>query len=231
MAVITCAIPKGGSGKTTATMVIATELAQLGAPVTIIDADPNKQIVDWSAMPGVPDTLTVVNNVSEETLTDEIEEAAAKSSFVLVDVEGSANLSMSYAISMSDFVIIPMQGSQLDAKQAARCIKLIKSQEKIARRPIPFGVLITKGNPAIQPKTSRFIESRFFELDIQVFETRLYEREAYRALFSFGGTLEGLADKGVSGLPAAITNGRQLAAELVARLRNGNKPVERAEVA
>jgi len=27
---------------------------------------------------------------------------------------------VSYAISMADFVVIPLQGSQLDAKQAAR---------------------------------------------------------------------------------------------------------------
>jgi chromosome partitioning protein len=230
MPVITCAIPKGGSGKTTTTMVLATQLAQLSS-VTIIDADDNKQFVDWAALPGVPPKLTVVNNGSEETLTDEIEEAAAKTSFVMIDVEGSANLAMSYAISMSDYVIIPMQGSQLDAKQAARCIKLIKSQEKIARRTIPFGVLITKGNPALQPKTQRFIENRFSELEIPVFETRLYDREAYRAVFSFGGTLEGLAERGVGGLPAAINNARELAAELVARLRNGNKPMERQEVA
>ena len=47
-----------------------------------------------------------------------------------------SRLRPSYAISMSDFVVIPVQGSQLDAKQAAWQIKLIKAQERIAGRSI-----------------------------------------------------------------------------------------------
>ena len=39
---------------------------------------------------------------------------------------------------MSEFVVIPVQGSQLDAKQAARQMKLIKAQERIANRPVSY---------------------------------------------------------------------------------------------
>jgi chromosome partitioning protein len=42
MPVIAFCSPKGGAGKTTAATVLATELAERGASVTIIDADPNK---------------------------------------------------------------------------------------------------------------------------------------------------------------------------------------------
>src|SRR5271163_3211757 len=58
--------------------------------------------------------------------------------------KGTASLMVSYATSMADFVVIPVQGSQLDAKQAARQMKLIKAQERIANRPIPFAVLFTR---------------------------------------------------------------------------------------
>ncbi len=50
-------------------------------------------------------------------------------------------------------------------------------------------------------------------------------------MLSFGGTVAGLAGKGVSGLAAAIANANALVDELIARLSNGNKPVEREEVA
>jgi chromosome partitioning protein len=79
-------------------------------------------------MPGAPDGLTVMSDVSEETIVDQIETASAKATFVIVDLEGTANLLVSYAISFADFVIIPMQGSQLDAKQAGRQIRLIRAQ-------------------------------------------------------------------------------------------------------
>jgi chromosome partitioning protein len=225
MPVITLSSPKGGAGKTTAATILATVLAERGAAVTIIDADPNKNVVDWAKLPGAPSNLTVTGEVTEETIVDQIEEAAEKSAFVIVDLEGTASLMVSYAISMSDFVVIPVQGSQLDAKQAARQMKLIKAQERIASRAIPFAVLFTRTNPAILPKTQRFIEERFKELGVPVFATKLYDREAFRALFSYGGTLAALKDKGVSNLNAAINNALEFTSELVERLRNGNKSV------
>src|SRR5947209_20343101 len=114
MPVISISTPKGGAGKTTAVILLATELAERGARVTIIDADPNKNIVDWSRLPGKPENIAVVDDVTEDTIADEIEAAAGKTAFVIVDLEGTASLMVSYAISMSDFVLIPMQGSQLD---------------------------------------------------------------------------------------------------------------------
>jgi chromosome partitioning protein len=231
MPVIIFSSPKGGAGKTTAATLFATQLAELGASVTVIDADPNKNVVDWASLPGVPKTLSVLGDVSEETIVDEIESASEKTSFVIVDLEGTASLMVSYAIALADFVVIPVQGSQLDAKQAARQMKLIKGQEKITGRTIPFAVLFTRTNPAIVPKTQRHIEERFRELNVPILATRLFDREAYRALFSFGGALSGLQDKGVSNLPAAIKNAVEFTAEIVERLRNGNKAVAEKEVA
>jgi chromosome partitioning protein len=227
MPVIAVSSPKGGAGKTTTVTLLATVLAERGAPVTVIDADPNKNVVDWSKLPGKPDNLTVVGEVSEETIVDRIEEESEKSSFVIVDLEGTASLMVSYAISMADFVIIPLQGSQLDAKQAARQMKLIKAQERIAGRAIPFAVLFTRTNPAIMPKTQRFIEERFAEQKVPVFQTKLFDREAFRAIFSYGGTVGGLKDKGVSNIPAALSNALELTSELIERLRNGNRSIEK----
>jgi chromosome partitioning protein len=225
MPVITFSSPKGGAGKTTAATVLAMTLAERGAEVTIIDADPNKNVVDWTKLPGVPANLTVIGEVDEENIVDQIEEAAEISTFVIVDLEGTANLMVSYAISMSDFVVIPVQGSQLDAKQAARQMKLIKAQERIASRTIPFAVLFTRTNPAITPRTLRFIEERFTELEVPVFTTRLFDREAFRAIFSYGGTLSGLKDKGVYNLSAALSNALEFTTEIVERLRSSKKAV------
>jgi chromosome partitioning protein len=219
MPVISFSSPKGGAGKTTAATLLATELAERGAAIVVIDADPNKNVLDWASLPGKPATLSVVGDVGEETIVDAIETAATGASFVIVDLEGTASLMTSYAISMSDFVVIPMQGSQLDAKQAARQMKLIKAQERIVQREIPFAVLFTRSNPALQPKTQRHIEERFAELGVPMLTSRLYDREAFRAIFSFGGSLSTLADKGVGNLAAAKANARDFTAEIVARLR------------
>ena len=225
MPVITFSSPKGGAGKTTAATILATvwwSKARRSRSSTPIRT---KTSSIGRSFPGKPTNLTVIGEVTEETIVDQIEEAAEKSAFVIVDLEGTASLMVSYAISMSDFVVIPVQGSQLDAKQAARQMKLIKAQERIAGRAIPFAVLFTRTNPAIMPKTQRFIEERFFELQVPIFSTKLFDREAFRAMFSYGGTISGLKDKGVSNLTAALNNALEFTSELVERLRNGNKSV------
>jgi hypothetical protein len=49
--------------------------------------------------------------------------------------------------------------------------------------------------------------------------SRHTHRRAYRAIFSFGGTLSGLADKGATNLNAALQNARDFTAEVVELLR------------
>src|SRR4249919_1537645 len=129
MPTIVFASPKGGAGKSTSAVVLATELAQRGATVTVIDADPNHPVSQWAKRPGCPKTLTVLGAISEETIIDTIEAASAKTSFVVVDLEGTASMTVAYAISRADLVVIPLQGSQLDAAEAAKAIRLIRQQE------------------------------------------------------------------------------------------------------
>ena len=60
MPVISFVSPKGGVGKTTSALLLATELAQHASKVTVIDADPNLPIHKWSQLPGCPENLEVV---------------------------------------------------------------------------------------------------------------------------------------------------------------------------
>ena len=88
---------------------------------------------------------------------------------------------------------------------------------------------MTRVSPAIQPKTQRHIEERFRELGVPVLNKRLYDREAFRAIFSFGGTLDSLNPKLVRNLDAAISNARALAAEVVSLLRPAKDTANTAE--
>ena len=50
MPTIVFASPKGGVGKSTAAVLLATELASHGGSVTMIDADPNKPLSQWAKL-------------------------------------------------------------------------------------------------------------------------------------------------------------------------------------
>ena len=219
MPTVVFASPKGGAGKSTSAVILATELALKGAGVTIIDADPNKPVSQWAKRAGCPDNLAVVADISESTIIDEIETAARKTPFVVVDLEGTASMMVAYAISRADMVIIPTQGSQLDAAEAAKAIKLIKQQEKAFHKEIPYAILFTRTSSAIRPRTLQHIQAEFQKHGIRSFQTQIHEREAYRALFSFGGTLESLNPQHVANLNAAIVNARAFAGEVISILR------------
>ena len=219
MTVISFANPKGGAGKTTTALLVATQLAEVGASVSIIDADPERWISQWGRLPGKPDTVKIISDVTEDTIVDVIDREAAKVQFVIVDLEGTASLMVANAIGMSDFVTIPLQGSSMDAKGGAKVLRLIASQAKLARPNIPHAVVLTRTSAAVKSRSLRNVTSELKEAGIPVFETAIVERAAYRDLFDFGGTLSQLDSKQTSNIQKAIDNAKEFTGELIARIR------------
>ena len=231
MPTIVFASPKGGVGKSTAAVLLATELASHGGSVTMIDADPNRPLTQWAGRPGKPEKLTVATTSTEESIIDMIEKAALTTIFVIVDLEGTASMMAGYAMSRADLVIIPAQGSNLDAVEAVKAIRLIKEQEKAFKRKIPFAILFTRTSAAIRPRTLQSIEAEFAHNQIPMFGTQIHEREAYRAVFAFGGTVSGLDPDQVPNLPAARLNAKMFAGEVIERLQARTPSNNRQEVA
>jgi chromosome partitioning protein len=219
MPVITFANPKGGAGKTTSALLLATELALRGASVVIVDADPERWISQWGALPGRPATLVIEGDVTEDSIVDVIEAAQAAAQFVVVDLEGTASLLVAHAIGMADLVIIPTQGASMDARGAAKTIRLIRNQARLARREIGHAVLLTRTSAAVASRSLRNVRDQLAEAGTPVFTTEIVDRAAYRDLLDYGGTLAGLDAGQVSNLEKAQANAQAFAAEVVARLK------------
>jgi len=216
--------PKGGAGKTTSALVLATQLAKK-TNVTVIDADPNHPIATWAKGDSKPSNMTVVSDVNEENIADLIDEAASTSPIVIVDLEGTASKIVVMAVTRADFVIIPTQGSELDAEQAGRALNVIKQHEKSMRRAnanykLPFKVLLTRTNAAIRARTLSHIERSMTAAGIPMFEAEMNEREAFKAMFSFRKPLELLDKSAVSNIDKAIANAEQFALEVINDLRS-----------
>ncbi|MAZ78128.1 MAG: chromosome partitioning protein [Legionellaceae bacterium] len=220
MPVISLVSPKGGAGKTTASVVLAGEFAQTGEEVTIIDADPNTPVVTWAARPNKPNNIKVITDKSEETILDNIKEASKTSKLVIVDLEGTANMRVTYAISQSDLVLIPVKPSMLDAKEAAKAISLVRRTEDMSSRKIPYAVIFSQMPAALVTKNFKDIAIQFQRLDVPVLDVQMIDREAYRTIFSIGGTIHTLTDKQVGGLEAARANALSFAQAVIGRLKS-----------
>lgn len=218
MPVIAFANSKGGVGKSTTALALAQVFAKGSSGVTLIDADPNQPLARWAAQDPdrIPANLSVLRDITEETIVDAIDTAAARDPFVLVDLEGSANVAVSYAIGRADLVIVPMRGSQLDADQAARVIKLVERESKAYRRTIPYVVVYTCTSPALRSRDFRHIDRILAENGIPVLAVEMVERAAFRAIIQLGGTIYDLKDNEVHNPRAAIDNAEALAKAVVA---------------
>jgi chromosome partitioning protein len=228
MPTIAFACGKGGVGKSTSAVILATELAQRGADVTVIDADPNRPVSRWSMRGGLPQKLTVNGEATEDTIIDAIETEALKSTFVIVDLEGTASMTVAYAMSRADLVIIPIQGSFLDAAEASKAVALVRQQERAFSRKIPFAILLTRTSTTIRPRTLQSIMGELAQKNLPVFETQIHERDAYKAIFAFGGTLDDLDIAQVPNIPTALANARAFTAEVISMLKQNTSADQQA---
>lgn len=230
MPVISFANPKGGAGKTTTALLLATELAERGEKVVVLDADPEQWLSQWAKLPGVPETLSVLKAGGEggdTAILDQIEQARWRGKYVIVDLAGTASALVGNAIGASDFVVIPTQGSSMDARGGAKTIRLIRHKERMKRRPIAYSILLTRTSAAITSRAMRKIQAHLAENGLEVFDTTIVERAAFRDLFDMGGTLSSLTPELVSNLDNAKQNIRLFADEMLAQLARNAAPAQR----
>lgn len=209
--IVTCST-KGGVGKSTTALILAQVYAQAGAGVTMLDADPNQPIAKWALRTGdqKPSCLKVIPDVNELNILDLIDNASATDPYIIVDLEGSANMTASYAISRADLVLIPMRGKQLDADEAAKVVSMIERNGRAWRREIPYRIMFSMIS-ALRSKELRHIEASFKENNIPMLDTAVAERAAFSAIFQLGGTIYDLSKEDVSKPDAAIENAEAVA--------------------
>lgn len=214
MPVITVANPKGGAGKSTTTLVLATTLASQGASVMILDCDPNRPIEQWrSGLSKNPVRVDAAATTS--TMVAKLTEYRSEYQFVFVDLEGTASQLMSRALSRSNLALIPIQASPNDAALAARAIGLVREEEQTLDRKIDYRIVFTRTSPQIETRLEREIVVQLRAGDVPTFRTHLNERAAFKSIFFDRLDLTELDPKRVSNLEAAQRNAAQLAEELV----------------
>jgi chromosome partitioning protein len=211
---VVCAVnPKGGVGKTTAALLLGTVLAERGALVSIIDADPNRHLVSWRTGAS-KSAVRVIGDVEPGRLVSVIDAERRDRDLVIVDLEGTASRMVGHAISRADLVLVPLQPSAMDASQAWRAVQLVREEEEVLGRSIAFRLLLTRTNPQIPTKAEKMIVEDLTAAGVPALKTHLHQRTAYQAMFAYKLALHELPSSEVNGLPAASANAQALAAEV-----------------
>ena len=216
MPVVTVASPKGGSGKSTASVILGTELAHAGAEVVILDCDPNRSITIWAGRTRPPPRIAVRSNVGESEIVRTIKQEDADGRIVVVDLEGVASRLVSRAISQADLVLTPMRATTLDATIGVRALALIEEEEEALGRAIRHAIVFTMTR-AIRSKQHTAIELSLKGQGVDIIMPPLMERAAFSALFEFGGDLRTMPPQG--NMESAAENAAAFAQAIYDRLR------------
>ena len=115
---------KGGVGKTTLTVHLATAMARRGEKVLLIDVDPQGSALDWAAArQGKP--LFPVAGLPKAGLHKELPSLASDYSVVFIDGPPRVYDVSRSAIMASDLVLIPVQPSPYDVWAAKEIVDLL----------------------------------------------------------------------------------------------------------
>jgi len=140
---------KGGVGKTTLAVNLASEMAAEGARVHVLDADPQRSASVWAASGAgfLAGRVTAVSATDEKAFQEAIARLALGNDILVIDTPPGFTEPALLAAAASDLVLLPSGASPLDLAAARDAIVLCRHLQK--KNPT--------GRPAIALIPSRFI--------------------------------------------------------------------------
>jgi len=143
--VITLATSKGGTGKSSLARSLAEHWFALGHKPALVDADPQRSLINRYDPSGRIGALPVVAE-PEERVGEVIEELRLKHAPVIVDTAGFRNRTTISALVMTDLAIIPLKPAADDVDAAIATYGLIQEINETperAGRPIHAAMVLT----------------------------------------------------------------------------------------
>ena len=184
--------PKGGCGKSTATVHLALAAELMGdGPALICDVDEQGTTADWHndrqkqqlKGPGYA-PLTIA------TLKDQIAElSAAGAAYLFIDMKAGVGPSDDTILAQADRVLIPLNPKSADMKALNKKMPAIRKSGK------PFTFLLSRCRHNLRTNAST---SSALGVLSQVVPTLMYEREIYSDTFGHGLTAFELEPNGAA---------------------------------
>jgi len=166
---------KGGVGKTTLAVHVATALARKGNKVLMVDADPQGSALDWAAS-RKNEALFPVMGLPKPTLHRELPKLEADYSFIIIDGPPRVYEVARSAILASNLILIPVQPSPYDVWAAKEIVDLIGEASAFNEKLKSVFVINRKiTNTAI----GRDVTEALSEYPIPVMKAQISQRVAF----------------------------------------------------
>jgi len=175
MSIIAIVGNKGGAGKTTLSMNIATGLNNRSR-TAIIDADPQRSSLQWNAF-SESDALSVF--AAEESLGEQVNELQQDYDRIVIDCPPSVYAPQTHkALVASEHAIIPVQPSPMDLWATVHIAEAVEKAQETNPELKPLLVI-----NQLEPRTvlSRLVGDAVREIGIPVADVMIRRRAIFRS--------------------------------------------------
>ena len=186
MGVLTITSRKGGTGKTMLATVLAASLAEAGADVALLDADPNGAAHRWVTATYAGPPIPSHSEADAERLAELLPTLAARHAALIIDTAGFGNQAAMVAAAGADLVLVPVTPGEGDVIEAQRTVGYVEGLGRSTRRTIPVRVIPNRIRRATT--LSRHVLAEIDKLGLPRLQASLSEAVAYGEI-GFSGTL------------------------------------------
>ena len=172
---------KGGVGKTTTAINLASSLARKNNRLVLIDADPQGSASTWHSIEG-NQAFEILHQANELTKAD-IETLEVAYDFVIIDAPPAIDDRTEVVLSASHLVIMPVTPSSLDLWSCKDTLDRVTERQEI-RSDSKVRLLINRKIPGT--RVGREARQALQEFGAPVYKTELCQRVAYIDAMKYG---------------------------------------------
>ncbi|EKN4774939.1 MAG: AAA family ATPase [Yersinia sp. (in: enterobacteria)] len=198
MKVVSFINPKGGVGKSTSVINVATCLVRSGHSVAVVDTDPQMSLTNWNKSGKA--NFAVFTADSEKDVY-QIRKELKNYDYAIVDGAASLSVITSAAVMVSDLIIIPVSPSPLDFSASGAVLTVIEAQA--FNRPVEARFLITRKVNNASMLT--LLKDSIKQTGIERFKTALSHRQTYIKTLVDGDTVFDSKDSAAKGEVEVLT--------------------------
>jgi len=185
---------KGGVGKSTLSIHMATALALRCSRVLLVDADPQHSALDWQASRQTDPLLPVIG-LPTKTLHKEVAMHARNYDHIIIDGPPRVNELARAAILASDIVLIPVNPSPYDVWAAAEIVQLI-SEAAVYKEKLIAAFIVNR--KIVGTAIGRDVTGALAEYALPVLESAVCQRVAFAESAATGSTVLESDPRGVA---------------------------------